>query len=56
MVMACKIGAKVTGKEWNDGHSTRSANPAACYNNWGDMFDRIPETNGVGYITIWAWT
>ena len=46
-VMAYEIGAKVTGKEWNDGHSTRSINPAACYDNWGDMFDRIPSTNGV---------
>lgn len=46
-VMAYEIGAKVTGKEWNDGHSTRSVNPAACYDNWGDMFERIPSTNGV---------
>jgi succinate dehydrogenase/fumarate reductase flavoprotein subunit len=46
-VMAYQIGAKVTGKEWNDGHSTRSLHPAACYDNWGDMFDRIPSTNGV---------
>ncbi len=46
-VMAYEIGAKVTGKEWNDGHSTRSVNPAACYDNWGDMFGRIPSTNGV---------
>ncbi len=46
-VMAYQIGAKVTGKEWNDGHSTRSVNPAACYDNWGDMFERIPSTNGV---------
>ncbi|MBE0622343.1 MAG: FAD-binding protein [Burkholderiales bacterium] len=46
-VIAYEIGAKVTGKEWNDGHSTRSNNPAACYDNWGDMFGRIPSTNGV---------
>ena len=46
-VMAYQIGAKVTGKEWNDGHATRSLHPAACYDNWGDMFDRIPSTNGV---------
>ncbi len=45
--MAYEIGARVTGKEWNDGHSTRSVNPAACYDNWGDMFDRIPSTNGM---------
>ena len=46
-VMAYEIGAKVTGKEWNDGHSTRTAHPAACFDNWGDMFERIPSTNGV---------
>ncbi|WP_373236942.1 FAD-binding protein [Cohaesibacter celericrescens] len=46
-IMAYEIGAKVTGKEWNDGHSTRVKNPAACYDNWGDMFDRIPDTIGV---------
>lgn len=46
-IMAYEIGAKVTGKEWNDGHSTRNTNPAACYDNWGDMFERIPSTNGI---------
>ncbi|WP_404308685.1 FAD-binding protein [Neorhodopirellula lusitana] len=46
-VMAYEIGAKVTGKEWNDGHATRSVHPAACYDGWGDMFDRVPSTNGV---------
>ena len=46
-VMAYRIGAKVTGKEWNDGHMTRSTNPAACYDGWGDMFERIPSANGV---------
>jgi len=46
-IMAYDIGAKVTGKEWNDGHTTRTTNPAACYDSWGDMFDRIPGTNGI---------
>lgn len=46
-IMAYEIGAKVTGKEWNDGHSTRTVNAAACYDNWGDMFSRVPSTNGV---------
>ena len=46
-IMAYQIGARITGKEWNDGHSTRSTNPAACYDGWGDMFERIPSTNGV---------
>lgn len=46
-VMAYEIGAKVTGKEWNDGHTTRATNPAACFDTWGDMFERVPGTNGV---------
>jgi succinate dehydrogenase/fumarate reductase flavoprotein subunit len=46
-VMAYKIGAKVTGKEWNDGHAGRAENPAACYDGWGDMFERTPGVNGV---------
>ena len=46
-VMAYNIGAKVTGKEWNDGHPASSENPAACYDGWGDMFERKPGTTGV---------
>ncbi|MBD8876590.1 FAD-binding protein [Roseibium polysiphoniae] len=47
-VMAYNIGAKVTGKEWNDGHVGRAKNPAATYDGWGDMFDRRPSLEGVG--------
>lgn len=46
-IMAYQIGAKITGKEWNDGHSTRTVNPAACFDNWGDMFEQVPSTTGV---------
>ncbi|THH36923.1 FAD-binding protein [Aliishimia ponticola] len=46
-VMAYRIGAKITGKEWNDGHSTRVDHPAATFDGWGDMFERVPSTNGV---------
>ncbi len=46
-IMAYKIGAKVTGKEWNDGHPARAVNPAACFDGWGDMFEQIPSTTGV---------
>lgn len=46
-VMAYKIGAKITGKEWNDGHSGKAENPAACYDGWGDMFEQIPSINGM---------
>ena len=47
-IMAYNIGAKVTGKEWNDGHIGRAKNPAATYDGWGDMFDQRPSTEGVG--------
>ena len=50
-VMAYEIGAKVTGKEWNDGHPGRSENAAACYDGWGGvggMFDQKPEITGIG--------
>jgi len=46
-VMAYRIGAKVTGKEWNDGHMTRSDHPAATFDGWGDMFESAPSTSGV---------
>ena len=46
-VMAYKIGAKVTGKEWNDGHSGSATNAAACYDGWHGMFDRKPGLTGV---------
>ena len=41
-VMAYNIGAKVTGKEWNDGHPGQATNAAACYDGWHGMFDRKP--------------
>jgi len=46
-VMAYNIGAKVTGKEWNDGHPGQATNPAACYEGWHGMFDRKPDLTGV---------
>lgn len=46
-IMAYDIGARVTGKEWNDGHSGRSVNPAACYDGWSDMFERKPGRNSI---------
>ncbi|MCK9173927.1 MAG: FAD-binding protein [Desulforhopalus sp.] len=49
-VMAYNIGAKVTGKEWNDGHPGKSKNPADCYGGWGDMFDQKPGVTGVGVV------
>jgi succinate dehydrogenase/fumarate reductase flavoprotein subunit len=46
-VMAYNIGAKVTGKEWNDGHPGQSKNAAACFDGWHGMFERKPSVNGV---------
>jgi succinate dehydrogenase/fumarate reductase flavoprotein subunit len=46
-IMAYTIGAKVTGKEWNDGHPGKAKNAAACFDGWGDMFEQKPGINGV---------
>lgn len=46
-VMAYNIGAKVTGKEWNDGHPGSAKNSAATFNNWHGMFEQIPSTTNV---------
>lgn len=47
-IMAYNIGAKVTGKEWNDGHPAKMDNPADCYGGWGNMFEKIPSTTSIG--------
>ena len=46
-IMAYNIGAKVTGKEWNDGHPGQATNAAACFDGWHGMFERKPGTTGV---------
>jgi succinate dehydrogenase/fumarate reductase flavoprotein subunit len=46
-IMAYNIGAKVTGKEWNDGHSGQATNAADCFTGWHGMFERKPGTTGV---------
>ena len=46
-VMAYHIGAKVTGKEWNDGHPGQADNAAACFDGWHGMFERKPDVTGV---------
>ncbi|WP_218972240.1 FAD-dependent oxidoreductase [Labilibaculum filiforme] len=46
-IMAYNIGAKVTGKEWNDGHPGQATNAAACYDGWHGMFERKPSVNGI---------
>ena len=46
-IMAYNIGAKVTGKEWNDGHVGQATNAADCFNGWHGMFEQKPWTTGV---------
>jgi len=46
-VMAYNIGAKVTGKEWNDGHPGQAKNAAACFDGWHGMFEEKPSTTRV---------
>lgn len=47
-IMAYNIGAKVTGKEWNDGHPGQATNAASCFDGWHGMFEKKPSTTGVG--------
>ncbi|MDE5420221.1 FAD-binding protein [Labilibaculum sp. DW002] len=46
-IMAYNIGAKVTGKEWNDGHPGQATNAADCFTGWHGMFERKPSVNGI---------
>ena len=46
-IMAYNVGAKVTGKEWNDGHVGQATNAAACFDGWHGMFEQKPSTTGV---------
>lgn len=46
-IMAYKIGAKITGKEFNDGHPGQTKNAAASFDGWHGMFERKPGTTGV---------
>lgn len=41
-IMAYKIGAKVTGKEWNDGHPASAVNSGSCYDNWHGQVEEKP--------------
>ena len=46
-IMAYEIGAKITGKEWNDGHPGNQKNPAAVYNQWQGVLEGKPSVTGV---------
>jgi succinate dehydrogenase/fumarate reductase flavoprotein subunit len=41
-IMAYKIGAKITGKEWNDGHPGSATNSGSCYDNWHGQIEELP--------------
>ena len=43
-IMAYNIGAKVTGKEWNDGHFGSSVNSGSCYDCWHGQIEEKPST------------
>lgn len=46
-IMAYNIGAKITGKEWNDGHPGSTTNAADTFGNWHGMFEEKPSTTTV---------
>ncbi|MDB1125575.1 FAD-dependent oxidoreductase [Vibrio algarum] len=46
-IMAYKIGAKITGKEWNDGHPGSATNSGSCYDNWHGQVEEKPNTTTV---------
>ena len=41
-IMAYTIGAKVTGKEWNDGHPASAKNSGSSYDNWHGQIEEKP--------------
>ncbi len=43
-IMAYNIGAKVTGKEWNDGHPAAAKNSGSSYDNWHGQIEEKPST------------
>ncbi len=43
-IMAYNIGAKVTGKEWNDGHPASAKNSGSSYDNWHGQIEEKPST------------
>lgn len=43
-IMAYDIGAKITGKEWNDGHPGSAKNSGSSYDNWHGQIEEKPTT------------
>jgi succinate dehydrogenase/fumarate reductase flavoprotein subunit len=46
-IMAYKAGAKVTGKEWNDGHPASAVNSGSSYDNWHGQVEEKPSTTSI---------
>lgn len=46
-IMAYKAGAKVTGKEWNDGHPGSATNSGSSYDNWHGQVEEKPSTTSI---------
>jgi len=46
-IMAYKAGAKVTGKEWNDGHPGSAVNSGSSYDNWHGQVEEKPSTTSI---------
>ena len=45
--MAYRAGAAISGKEWNDFHSTSLETPADCWNQWQGMWEAgVSQTHG----------
>lgn len=47
-IMAYDIGARVTGKEWNDGHPASAENSGSSYDNWHGQIEENMKIEGVG--------
>lgn len=45
-IMAYNIGARITGKEWNDGHPASAENSGSCYDNWHGQIEERPSVTG----------
>ena len=46
-IMAYDIGARITGKEWNDGHPGSAENSGSSYDNWHGQVEEKPSTTTV---------
>jgi succinate dehydrogenase/fumarate reductase flavoprotein subunit len=45
--MAYRVGATISGKEWNDFHKASAENPADCYGQWQGMWEAgVTQTHG----------